>query len=215
MSQIYGKTRWKRFAVVMVPTLAATAAVGVSLAQGALAASFSVSGSSFKVSADYLHGDGFTQYGTVLTQVTGVDPTTGKLISGPLPVAVSGFNTARITNLCQSVDINTHIVGDYTLTIRAGQDPKNPVTASKLFIDMTDLKAKTATFNGINIGVATGAISKGPVDGDQTVDPTGFAQEADSADLTGVQQTAWATSAGTFSLNGMHLSLAAGDAGCF
>ena len=215
MSQTFGKTRWRRFAVVMVPTLAATAAVGVSLAQGALAASFSVSGSSFKVSADSLHGTGFTQYGTVLTQVKGVDPTTGKLVDGALPVAVSGFNTATINNLCQSVDINTHILGDYTLTIRAGQDPKNPVSASKLFIDMTDLQAKTAVFKNINIGVATSGITEGPVNSTQTVDPAGFAQEATSATLTGVEQTAWATSAGTFSLNGMHLNLAAGDTGCF
>ncbi len=42
-----GGTRWKRFAVVMVPSVAATAAIGVALSQGALAASFSVSGQSF------------------------------------------------------------------------------------------------------------------------------------------------------------------------
>ena len=48
-SQVRGGTRWKRFAVVMVPSVAATAAIGVALAQGALAASFSVSGQSFKV----------------------------------------------------------------------------------------------------------------------------------------------------------------------
>ncbi len=41
-SQVRGGTRWKRFAVVMVPSVAATAAIGVALAQGALAASFSV-----------------------------------------------------------------------------------------------------------------------------------------------------------------------------
>ncbi len=48
-SQVRGGTRWKRFALVMVPSIAATAAVGVGLAQGALAASFSVSGQDFKV----------------------------------------------------------------------------------------------------------------------------------------------------------------------
>ncbi len=43
-------------AVVMVPSVAATAAIGVALAQGALAASFSVSGQQFKVTAETLHG---------------------------------------------------------------------------------------------------------------------------------------------------------------
>ncbi|QMU72494.1 DUF6230 family protein [Streptacidiphilus sp. P02-A3a] len=205
MSQIYGKTRWKRFAVVMVPALAATAAVGMSVAQGALAASFSVSGSQFKVSAASLHGDGFTQYGTVETFEGGKT----------LPVAVSGFNDATIHNLCQSVSLPFGFV----LKITAGDDPNNPVKATSLYIDMTDLQAKTAQFNGINIGVAEGAVSKGTVSsGDSNskyYDPTGFAQEADSADLTGVQQTAWATSAATFSLNGMHLSLNDSNSECF
>ncbi|MGO4747485.1 cholesterol esterase, partial [Streptomyces sp. 2MCAF27] len=67
-SQARGGTRWKRFAVVMVPSVAATAAIGVALAQGALAASFSVSGQQFKVSADLLKGKGFVQYGTLDTQ---------------------------------------------------------------------------------------------------------------------------------------------------
>ena len=205
MSQTFGKTRWKRFAVVMVPTLAATAAVGVSVAQGALAASFSVSGSQFKVSAGSLTGQGFTQYGTVLTEQNGT----------PVPVAVSGFTSATINNLCQSVIVPIPVLGDYTLKITAGQDPSNPVKASNLYIDMTNLKADTATFNNINIGVAVGGITKGTVNPTQTVDPSGFAQEADSATLTGVQQTAWATSAGTFSLNGMNLSLSSGDSACF
>lgn len=205
MSQIYGKTRWKRFAVVMVPALAATAAVGMSVAQGALAASFSVSGSQFKVSAASLHGDGFTQYGTVDTFEGGKT----------LPVAVSGFNDATIHNLCQSVALPFGFV----LKITAGDDPTNPVKATSLYIDMTDLQATTAQFNGINIGVAEGAVSEGTVlQGDKnkpTYDPAGFAQEATSADLTGVQQTAWATSAATFSLNGMHLSLNDSNSECF
>jgi hypothetical protein len=205
MSQIYGKTRWKRFAVVMVPTLAVTAAVGVSVAQGALAASFSVSGSQFKVAAASLHGDGFVQYGTVDTYVN----------NKTIPVAVSGFTDATIHNLCQSVSLPFGFV----LKITAGDSPTNPVKATSLYIDMTDLQATTAQFNGINIGVAAGAVSKGTISqGDKnksTYDPTGFAQEATSADLTGVQQTAWATSAATFSLNGMHLSLNDTNSECF
>ena len=64
-SMTRGGTRWKRFALVMVPSVAATAAIGVSLAQGALAASFAVSGQEFKVTAGYLDGHGFAQYGGV------------------------------------------------------------------------------------------------------------------------------------------------------
>jgi len=214
MSQTFGKTRWRRFAVVMVPTLVATAAVGMSVAQGALAASFSISGSQFKVSADTLTGQGFTQYGNVDVQVPSTSEPAGTKLNW-VPVAVSGFKHAEINNLCQSVAMQTPI-GTYTLTIHAGQDPNNPVEADTLLMDMTDLKAQTAKFTDINIGVADSAVSDGPIEGTvQKATPDGFAQEATSATLTGVQQTAWATSAGSFELNGMHLSVASGDNGCF
>src|SRR3954449_3291847 len=85
-----GGTRWKRFAVVMVPSVAATAAIGVALSQGALAASFSVSGQQFKVTADRLDGTGFVQYGAIDSGYT-LD---GKKTAHP--VAVSAFKSASI-----------------------------------------------------------------------------------------------------------------------
>ncbi|MHA6762956.1 DUF6230 family protein [Streptacidiphilus sp. PAMC 29251] len=224
MSQTFGKTRWKRFAVVMVPTIAATAAVGISIAQGALAASFSVSGQQFEVSAGKLHGDNFRQYGTVLDGTkTPSNP------SGKDPVAVSGFDSATINQLCQSVDFPVPGLGDFTLRIDAGgsydattgKSSGPEVSATGLFISMSDLKADTATFNGMNIGVATGDVgtAAGQTSPKTTfnggTNPGAFAQTAESADLTGVKQTAWATSAATFTLNGMHLHLDTGNTGCF
>ena len=205
MSQTFGKTRWKRFAVVMVPTVAATAAVGISIAQGALAASFSISGIPATVTAGSLDGTGFAQYGTVDVSQDGT----------VTPVAVSGFKTATITDMCQSVPIKTPI-GTYTLTIKAGGAGSDPVSASSIFLDMTELQAKSAEFDGINIGVAGGGITKGPVNPQDAgkVDPNGFAQEADSAHLKGVEQQSLATSAGTFVLNGMHLTITKGDNVC-
>lgn len=199
-SLVRGGTRWRRFAVVMVPSIAATAAVGVALAQGALAASFAVSGQNFKVKAESLHGEGFEQYGALDVQHG------GKYI----PVAVSAFTDATIHGLCQSVVIPTPI-GDVTLALKAGTDPDHPVEAHNLYIDLDQLDAD-ATFNNINIGVAAGDSHKGPgiKDKDGT-DPGSFAQEADSADLTGVQQTAWATSAGTFKLHNLSLGVHKGS----
>lgn len=195
-SLVRGGTRWRRFAVVMVPSVAATAAIGVALAQGALAASFSVSGQQFKVTAETLHGYGFEQYGAL-------DVPSGK---GPVPVAVSAFTDATIVGLCQSVVIPTPI-GDVTLRLEAGKDPKKPVTAKNLYIDLDQLDAD-ATFKNINIGVAAGSMTKGPgIDNKKTTDPGSFAQEADEAFLKDVHQTAWGTSAGTFKLSGLSLRL--------
>ncbi|MFF8641625.1 DUF6230 family protein [Streptomyces sp. NPDC015345] len=204
-----GGTRWKRFAVVMVPSVAATAAIGVALSQGALAASFSVSGQSFKVSADKLDGRGMVQYGGV---DVGVDMEGKKAAH---PVSVSAFKKAKITNMCQSVVTHIPVLGDVTLQLRAGGG-KTPVVAKNLYIDVAQLDAD-AEFRNINIGVAAGESTKGPgmKGGKEQANPNGFAQEADRAILTDIEQTAWATSAGTFKLSGLNMKLHKGKKECF
>ena len=208
-SQVRGGTRWKRFAVVMVPSVAATAAIGVALAQGALAASFSVSGQQFKVSADLLEGQGFSQYGAV---------DAGKTLTGGSaihPVAVSAFKSATIKGLCQSVVTpNIPVLGSVSLILHAGGGEK-PVEADNLYIDLDDLSAD-ATFTNIDIGVAAGSASKGPgIKSGDTANPYGFAQQAEHASLSGVKQTAWATTAGTFKLSGLKMSVSTGTHECY
>ncbi|MEV7344958.1 DUF6230 family protein [Streptomyces sp. NPDC093544] len=203
-SQVRGGTRWKRFAVVMVPSVAAAAAIGVGLAQGALAASFSVSGQEFKVKAGHLEGTGFAQYGAIDTGYTSTDGKT----KTPRAVAVSSFKHAEITNMCQSVKTEIPLIGKTIyLRLEAGPDDKHKVIAENLYIDVAQLDAE-ATFTGMEIGVAVQDQSKGPAvrKGDGVL-PGGFAQQADSADLTDVEQTAWATTAGTFKLSGLSMRL--------
>ncbi|MEU2283603.1 DUF6230 family protein [Streptomyces sp. NPDC013178] len=209
-SQVRGGTRWKRFAVVMVPSVAATACIGIALAQGALAASFSVSGQSFKVTADKLVGDGFSQYGALDSGYT-LD---GKKTAHP--VAVSAFKNASITNMCQSVVTpNIPLLGSVSLTLKAGGNG-TPVEAENLYIDVEDLAAD-ATFTNIDIGVAAKDLNKGPgmKGGGEQANPYGFGQQAEKAVLTDVKQTAWATTAGTFKLSGLKMSLSTGVKECY
>ncbi|MFD7610842.1 DUF6230 family protein [Streptomyces sp. NPDC059828] len=212
MSQVRGGTRWKRFAVVMVPSVAATAAIGVGLAQGALAASFAVSGQEFKVTAGYLKGTGFAQYG-------GVDMGYADLKGDEKvahPVAISSFQNATIEDMCQSVVTDVPFVGKITLQLKAGEGDKS-VTAKNLYLDVSYLKGD-ATFTNIDIGVAaknTGnpaAGGKGPaVKPGENILPNGFAQQAEVAELRDVQQKAWATTAGTFTLGGLQMDLKKGS----
>ncbi len=51
--------------------------------------------------------------------------------------------------------------------------------------------------------------------GGEQANPYGFAQQADSATLTDVKQTAWATTAGTFKLSGLKMSLSTGTHECY
>lgn len=204
-----GGTRWRRFAVVMVPSIAATAAIGVALSQGALAASFSVSGQSFKVSATELKGKGFAQYG-------GVDAGYDK--SGHA-VAISSFKSADITDMCQSVVTpDVPLVGTITLQLKAG-GKGTPVHADNLYIDVADLSAD-AEFKNIDIGVATGVTGDASQGGKgapvrDKVNPNGFAQQAEEATLKNVKQTAWATTAGTFKLSGLSMKLHKGVQECY
>ncbi|WP_425829445.1 DUF6230 family protein [Streptomyces fractus] len=203
-SMIRGGTRWKRFAVVMVPSVAATAAIGVALSQGALAASFSVSGQSFKVAADSLDGQGFVQYGAV---------DSGK--TGNHPVAVVGIKSAQITGMCQSVVVPVPVFGDVSMNLTAGAKGGPRVEAKNFYIDADDMKTD-ATFNNIDIGVAAGDSKKGPGvhQGDKT-DPNSFAQQADSVHFENVQQRAWATTAGTLKLSGLHMKVSKGKHECY
>jgi hypothetical protein len=195
---MHGRTRWRRFAAVMIPAAAAAGAIVVGMANGAIAASFAVSGSTFKVSADQLVGNGFVQYGGLAKEKSGAVH----------PVAVSGISSASLSNLCQSVVVpNTPV----SLVIRAGGGG-NPATATDLLIDMTQLSGD-ATFTNIQIGQDASTLSKGPQSA--VGQAGGFGQQADKVVINHLRQVAWSTSAGTFTLNGLDLHVSLSKEECF
>jgi hypothetical protein len=194
---VYGGVRWRRFGVMVGLPLAIAAGILVAAQQGALAVSFNVSGSSFKISADKLDGDGFSQYGDHDTMKNGT----------VVPIAVSGIKHAKLTNLCQSVVVPGTPI---SLVIRAGRDASNPATADDLLIDMSELDGD-ATFTNINIGQDASDLTKGGAGAKGA--QGGFGQQADHITITGLTQTAWATSAGTFKLTGLNMKVNTGSGG--
>jgi hypothetical protein len=187
----------------VVPSLAATGALLGLTASGALASSFSISGQEFQVSADQLEGSGFQQFATVDQKVGG----------GLQPVAESQIGSAKITNLCQSVVADFPFgLGTYTLRISAGGGD-TPVRASSLIIDANQLSGSTVTFKNINIGQdasTLNAVSGAPLGTAGT-----FGQQASHISISDLHQTAYSTSAGTFTLPGFSLHLSAGSNSCF
>ncbi|WP_424215323.1 DUF6230 family protein [Streptomyces sp. BI20] len=192
--------RWRRFAVLTVPAVAVTAGLGIALAQGALAASFAVSGQQFKVSAKSLEGEGFAQYGSVDANAR------GEL----LPVAVTAIREAKLNSLCQSVVTTLPVIGDISLNLTAGT--KNPVEASNLFVDATQLSGN-AEFKNIEIGRDASTLDKGPTEAQGMQDL--FSQQADTVKINDLQQVAWATNAGTFKLTGLNMKITKGKKECF
>jgi Family of unknown function (DUF6230) len=189
---VQGRTRWRRFAAVVIPAAAAAGAIVFGMANGAIAASFNVSGQTFKVSADRLEATGFVQYGGI---VHSKRPDNSSV---DVPVATAGMADAKLTNLCNSVKVPGAPI---SLVITAGP-PGNEAHATNLLIDMTDLTGD-ATFTNINIGEDAGSLDAA---GPDTHGTTGaFGQQAKSVVITNLHQTSWSTTAGSFELKGLHM----------
>src|SRR5690242_10908505 len=98
---VSGRTNWRRFTVMGLTSLAIAAVILVGTGEGALGASFAVSGQQFKVSADQLDGTGFVNYGWIDAHADG----------SAEPVAVASMRHATMRHMCQSVLTSLPIVG--------------------------------------------------------------------------------------------------------
>lgn len=181
-----GKVRWRRFALLMIPAGAITAILVGLTATGSIAASISVSGTAFEVTATQLTGTGFEQYGGIVSSANGAQH----------PVAVSAIRNASLTDLCQAVK-----VGPFTLVLRAGGGGTS-VTASNLVVD-ADQQSGNATFHNISIGQDASTLTEDP---GNTGAVGGFGEQADSITIDNLRQHTWLTTAGTFTLPGLSLS---------
>jgi len=173
----------------MLPAAVVVGALGAGVANGAVPVQFSVSGAQFKITATHLHGTDFTQYGSVVQQKNGTSH----------PVAESTIASADITKLCQSVAQPLPGGAVVWLKLTAGDQADKPAHADNLLIDMSQLSGN-ATFGHINIGMDASDLSSHGA-------PGGFGQAADTVDIDNLVQVAWATTAGTFTLPNLSLSL--------
>jgi hypothetical protein len=188
-----GRVRLRRAAVLAVPAALLGGTMMVLTAQGVLAAQLSISGMPFTVTADKLEGDGFEQFGGLDTMADN-SPNAGDT-GGQVLVVVSAIKDAKLTNLCQSVDL-----GGTNLLIRAGRGTTK-VHATNLATDSTIVEGD-ASFWNIEIGNDASTLTKANVKGPLGV----FSQQADKVEIDNLRQTNYATTAATFTLPGLHLS---------
>jgi uncharacterized protein DUF6230 len=185
-SSVSGKVRWRRFAIIAVPSVAIAGALIGLTAKGAIASSISVSGQEFLVTASQLNGYGFEQFGGVLPGTE----------NSQHPVVISAIHHATLDNLCQSVT-----VGPVTLRLTAGGGG-NAVSADNLIVDASGQTGSVAIFHNITIGQDAGTLTKDP----GTTGPDGgFGQQADSITIDKLVQHTWLTTAGTFTLPGLSI----------
>ncbi|SCE77896.1 hypothetical protein GA0074696_0801 [Micromonospora purpureochromogenes] len=186
-----GRTRWRRFAAMMVPAAAAAGAVLFGMQSGAIASDITVSGQTFKIGAERLEGDGFKQYGGIVKEKN------GKVH----PVALSEISSAELYKLCQSVRADLPGL-PVVLTINAGDD--KPATAKDMLIAMDSLDGN-ATFTNIRIG-------RDATDLNASAQAGSFGQDAQHVTITGLEQVSRYTTAATFNLTGLRLKVNVGDA---
>jgi len=194
-----GRTRWLRFASALAVSGAVTAAMVVATAQGVLAAEFQISGMPFTVTATELQGDGFEQFATLDTMPDG-SPNAGDT-GGQVVVVVSAIRDAKLTNLCQSVNL-----GGAFLKITAG-DNGTPVTATNLVVHSDDISGD-ASFNNIVVGQDASTLDKVPgVTGGLGV----FGQQSDHIVIRNVRQNNFSTTAALFTLPHLHIAFTESD----
>src|SRR5215471_1573880 len=211
-SPVEGRTRWRRFLIVLAPAYAVIAGIVWLAASGTLAVSFAVSGTALTITADNLttgaadgNGIGLYQFGVADFAGNGT----------PVPQVETVIPNATLTNLCQSVS-----VGPLTLRTTAGSAANTPVTATGLVVDATSIAASSATFTNINIGQDIGQftspaltapngrgtgpnVTTGPV-------PAGtFGQTATKATLGGLRQVANGQTAASLTLPGLNVGFGA------
>ena len=155
-----GRIQWRRFALILVPAAVITATLVGLTANGAIAASISVSGQEFLVTSTQLNGTGFEQFGS---QISGP--------KGTQPVVVSAIHSATLSHLCQQVK-----VGGVTLTLHAG-DGSTPVSASNLIVDASSQTGSQAVFHNIVIGQDASTLNEDP---GTTGGGGAFGEQADS-----------------------------------
>lgn len=195
---VTGRVAWRRYALILVPALA-VAGLTVGLAgQGALAASFAISGTEFKLSADSLDGTGFVSYSSVDTSAGGKHTA----------VTPAGFATAELHNLCQSV-VSPSPFGPVTMRLTAGAGG-TPVKATNMVADFNQLSG-SITFNGYVGGVDAAHLSGGPTTGDKGQ----WGQQAKTIHIDKLRQNTVSTTAATFILNGLNIDVSFGKHECY
>ena len=206
---VVGRTRWRRFLIVLAPAYAAIAGLIFLAASGTLAVSFAVSGTALTITADSLT-TGAADGNNVGLYQFGVADFAGN--GTPVPQVETVIPNATLANLCQSVS-----VGPLTLRTTAGTAANSPVTATGLVVDATSIAATSATFTNINIGQDMGQFNltaptgrgSGPNVNTANVPAGTFGQTATKASLGGLRQVANGQTAASLTLPGLNVGFGA------
>jgi uncharacterized protein DUF6230 len=192
----FGRVRWRRFAIILVPAIGLVVLLLVLTAQSVLAVSVSISGRPFTVTAKQLTGAGFEQFGVINHSV--INDLPGH--SNQIVLAATAIRSAKISHLCQAVNV----LG-VPMVITAG-DGSSPVLATNLVV-FADRFSGNASFKHLTLGRDASTLKAvGGVRGPSG----GFSLAAKTVSISDLRQHAFATTAESFTLPGFRLRFGGG-----
>ncbi|MFF7476728.1 DUF6230 family protein [Streptomyces sp. NPDC008092] len=196
------RIRWGIFAGVMVASFAASAGLFIAVAQGVLAASFTISNQEMKIFTERAEGAGLIQYTATDRRYDGKR----------IPVLVSGLRFSKSKGICQStVFRDIPLIGTYTVRVTTEES-----TAHDSYSDVIRTVAGATTVRGERSGVAAGADTEGPgIKAGDKVDPAGAARDSDSIVVTDSKQIVLATTTGSSESSGVSVRIHRGLDECF
>lgn len=190
---VQGRTRWGRFAVVMVPCAVAIAVMAGALLNGILATSLAVAGVPLQLKVNKLDGKALTLYAGEIQP----------LVGNTLPVAVAGVGEAKIDGLCLGLGADVPVLGKVAVKATSGQQ----VTASNLILDAKslggDLKATDA-----NVGQDASAFTIGNPAAKGTPGTLGL--QAGGVELSNLTNTSYGLLAGSLTLKDVSIDATSG-----
>ncbi|MET8217275.1 MULTISPECIES: DUF6230 family protein [Streptomyces] len=194
-----GRTHWKRSAVMLVPCTLAVGAMGIALAQGAIAASFAVSGTAFKVRAEEVTANGLSSFPSSIG--SGGDAK---------PVLLAAVKDGTVSGVCVSLKQKVPVVGEISMLVRSGSD--KPLKGSNLIVNADALTGGGGKVTGVQAGRDASTLSGAPgVTGPKGV----FGVQADSAVAHDVNSTAYSANSGTLTLEKLEIEFSRTGKQCF
>ncbi|MBT2507943.1 cholesterol esterase [Streptomyces sp. ISL-98] len=195
-----GRTHWRRTAVMFVPGVVAVGAVVIALAQGAMAASFAVSGKNFKVSAEEITGQGISSFPSSIGSKDGKGHA----------VLLAGIKSGTAKGVCLSMKQDLPMVGEVSLIVRSGGD--KPVKGENLVVNADALTTAGGRVTGVQAGRDASTLDAAPgVNG-----PPGlFGVQASTAVARNVKSTAWASNGGSLTLDKVEIEISHDGRECY
>ncbi|MET8147190.1 DUF6230 family protein [Actinoplanes sp. NPDC049668] len=196
-----GRTRWGRAAWLLVPSVVALAGVTFAIAEGALAASFGVSGRAFKVSAGTVEGTDVAAYLDTVRSVDGRHH----------PVMLAGVQQASLRNVCTSAVVTVPVVGEISLKVLGGRT--EAITGTNVTADADALLGGGGVVTDVEAGRDASTLNRVP----GVAGPAGrFGLQARTLKTEDVRSTAWSANGGTIKLAGdLDVKVTAGRHECY